>query len=451
MKSRSTDPQQAPLTRASGPTPVERVTRPFQEFSENEAAGGVLLLATATLALVWANSPWAETYSRLWEHKFTVGFESLALAKSLLHWINDGLMAIFFFVVGLEIKRELLVGELASPRQAALPIAGALGGVVLPALLYLSLNAGSSGVVGWGIPMATDIAFTIGALALLGSRVSVGLKVFLTALAIVDDIAAVLVIAIFYTGKLSWLSLGAAGGLFAALLAAGILGARHPLPYALLGICLWVAMLFSGVHAAIAGVLVALAVPARPRIDVEKFIVRGRDLLDQMEDREGGEEHILQSEARQVAVLALKDACEEVETPLQRFEHALLPWVRLMIMPVFALANAGVAFKTITAAAATSSISLGIVLGLVVGKPIGIFVASWLAVRLGLASLPAQVGWRQILGVGALGGIGFTMSIFIASLAFTEESLELAKLGIFAGSLLAGGLGFLLLFKAGRS
>ena len=432
--------------------PIERITRPFQEFSESEAAGGVLLLATAMLALAWANSPWTESYSMLWKHKFSIGFEGFALSKSILHWINDGLMAIFFFVVGLEIKRELLVGELASPRQAALPIAGAIGGVVVPALLYLSLNAGGPGAAGWGIPMATDIAFVIGAMALLGSRVPAGLKVFLTALAIVDDIVAVLVIAIFYTGNLSWLSLGVAGGFFAAILAAGILGMRHPLPYALLGFCMWVAMLLSGVHSTIAGVLAALAVPAQPRIDVEKFIARGRRLLDQMEYPDDGVEHILRSEARQVAVLALEDACEKVETPLQRFEHTLLPWVRLIIMPLFAFANAGVPLGASFASAATSPISIGIVLGLVLGKPVGIFCASWLAVRLRLASLPDQVSWRQILGAGALGGIGFTMSIFIAGLAFTEQSLlDVAKLGIFVGSLVAGGTGFLLLFKSARA
>ena len=239
MKSRASSSKTASLVKPSGPTPIERMARPFQEFSESEAAGGVLLLAATALALAWANSPWAESYSTLWEHKFTMGFDGFALSKSILHWINDGLMAIFFFVVGLEIKRELLVGELASPRHAVLPIAGALGGVVVPALLYLSLNAGGPGAAGWGIPMATDIAFAMGAMALLGSRVPVGLKVFLTALAIVDDIVAVLVIAIFYTGNLSWLSLGVAGGFFAALIAASILGMRHPLPYALLGLCLW--------------------------------------------------------------------------------------------------------------------------------------------------------------------------------------------------------------------
>jgi Na+:H+ antiporter, NhaA family len=451
MKSHASG-SKASLTKPSGQTTIEQLARPFQEFSESEAAGGALLLAASALALAWANSPWAGSYSTLWEYKFTIGFEGFGLSKSILHWINDGLMAIFFFVVGLEIKRELLVGELASLRRAALPIVGALGGVVVPAILYLLLNAGGQGAPGWGIPIATDIAFAMGAMALLGSRVPVGLKVFLTALAIVDDIVAVLVIAIFYTGNLSWPSLGVVSVFFAALLTAGILGMRHPLPYALLGVCLWVAMLSSGIHATIAGVLLALAVPAQPRIDVKKFIARGRRLLDQMESPDEGEEHILRSEARQVAVMSLEDACEKVETPLQRFEHGLLPWVRLIIMPVFALANAGIALGTNSAAAVTSPISLGIMLGLVVGKPIGIFCASWLAVRLEFASLPAQVGWRQIIGAGALGGIGFTMSIFIAGLAFAGQPLlEIAKLGIFMGSLIAGATGFLLLFKFGRA
>ena len=451
MRSRASDSRKVSPTEPSGPTPIERITRPFQEFSARDAAGAVLLLSATVLALAWANSPWAESYSTLWERKFTIGFEGFALSKSVLHWINDGLMAIFFFVVGLEIKRELLVGELASPRQAALPIAGAIGGVAAPALFYFSLNADGPGAAGWGIPMATDIAFAVGAMALLGSRVPLGLKVFLTALAIVDDIVAVLVIAIFYTENLSWLSLGVAAGFFAALLAASRLGVRHPLPYALLGLCMWLAMLFSGIHATIAGILAAFAVPARPRIDVAKFITGGHQLLDRMENPHDGEGDILRSEAQQAAVMALEGACEKVETPLQRFEHTLLPWVRLIIMPLFAFANAGVPLGSSIASAAMSPISLGIVLGLVVGKPAGIFCASWLAVRLRLASLPDQVVWRQILGAGAIGGIGFTMSIFIASLAFTEQPLlELAKLGIFVGSLVAGVAGFLLLFKSRR-
>ena len=255
MKSRASGSRKASLTKPSGPTPIERVTRPFQEFSESEAAGGVLLLAAAALALAWANSPWAESYSTLWEHKFTIGFEGFALSKSILHWINDGLMAIFFFVVGLEIKRELLVGELASPRQAALPIAGALGGVVVPALLYFSLNAGGPRRSRLGHPDGYGHRFRYGRNGVAWQPCARGIEGFLTALAIVDDIVAVLVIAIFYTGNLSWLSLGVAGGFFAALLAASILGVRHPLPFALLGVCMWVAMLLSGVHATIAGVL----------------------------------------------------------------------------------------------------------------------------------------------------------------------------------------------------
>jgi Na+:H+ antiporter, NhaA family len=451
VKSRSPASGGASSIQPSGTRPIERVTTPFQEFSEKEATGGVLLLVAAAVALAWANSPWAASYFTLWEHKFTIGFEDLALSMSIVHWTNDGLMAIFFFAVGLEIKRELLAGELASPRQAALPIAGALGGVLVPAFLYYSLNASGPGAAGWGIPMATDIAFAVGAMALLGSRLPVGLKVFLTALAIVDDIVAVLVIAIFYTNNISWISLGVAAGFFAVLLIANKVGVRHPLPFALLGFCIWVAMLHSGVHPTMAGILAALATPAHPQIDVEKFIARGYRLLDQMENPEDREEHILRSEARKAAVVALEEACEKVETPLQRFEHMLLPWVRLIIMPTFALANAGVALGSGTAAA-TSSISIGIVLGLVVGKPIGISCAAWLAVRSGLASLPAQVGWRQILGVGTLGGIGFTVSIFIASVAFAEQALlDVAKLGIFVGSLVAGCAGLLLLLKFGRA
>lgn len=451
MRSRASHSRKVSPTGPSGPTPIERITRPFQEFSERDAAGGVLLLSATVLALAWANSPWAENYSTIWKRKFTIGFEGVALSKSVLHWINDGLMAIFFFVVGLEIKRELLVGELASPRQAALPIAGALGGVAAPALFYFSLNAGGPGAAGWGIPMATDIAFAVGAMALLGSRVPLGLKVFLTALAIVDDIVAVLVIAIFYTENLSWLSLGVAAGFFAALLAAIRLGVRHPLPYALLGLCMWLAMLFSGIHATIAGVLAAFAVPARPRIDMEKFITGGRQLLDRMENPHDGEGDILRSEAQQPAVMALEGACEKVETPLQRFEHTLLPWVRLIIMPLFAFANAGVPLVQQHCVSGNEPYlarhrawSRG-------GQTRGDRLCSWLAVRLRLASLPDQVVWRQILGAGALGGIGFTMSIFIASLAFTEQPLlELAKLGIFVGSLVAGVTGFLFLLKSGR-
>ena len=351
MKSRASGSRKASLTKPSGPThdragdeAISGVQR--ERSGRRRAAPG----GCGAGARVGELAVGGELFHALGAQVYH-WLRGLALSKSILHWINDGLMAIFFFVVGLEIKRELLVGELASPRQAALPIAGALGGVVVPALLYFSLNAGGPGAAGWGIPMATDIAFAVGAMALLGSRVPVGLKVFLTALAIVDDIVAVLVIAIFYTGNLSWPSLGVVSGFFAALLAASILGMRHPLPYALLGFCMWVAMLLSGVHATIAGVLAALAVPAQPRIDVEKFIARGRRLLDQMEYPDDGEEHILRSEARQVAVMALEDACEKVETPLQRFEHTLLPWVRLIIMPLFALANAGVALGTSTAAA----------------------------------------------------------------------------------------------------
>jgi NhaA family Na+:H+ antiporter len=400
--------------------------------------------------MAWANSPWAPGYFDLWELKLTVGVEQFALSKSLHHWINDGLMAVFFFLVGLEIKREFLVGELASARKAALPIAGALGGMLLPAGIYLALNAGGPGVRGWGIPMATDIAFAVGIMALLGDRVPIGLKVFLTALAIVDDLGAVLVIALFYTGDISFVALGLAGVFLAGLICLNLLGARHPLPYALLGAALWAAFLKSGIHATMAGVLAAMTVPARTRLDPRAFLDDARSLLHVFEAE--GEAHILRSGRRQAAVAALEAACEHVQSPMQRLEHSLLPWVRVFIMPVFALANAGVALNPQFASAFSDRITLGIIAGLVIGKPLGIASISWLAVRLNLAELPGKVDWMQIIGAGILGGIGFTMSLFIANLAFGGSSgLDISKAGILTGSLIAGLIGCGALLWAGRA
>ena len=268
---------------APSPLPPTRVPRAVLEFLRTEASGGIVLALAAGFALVWANSPWARVYSELWNTTLTIGPGDLAMSKSLLHWVNDGLMAVFFFVVGLEIKREVLVGEMASPRQAALPVAAALGGVLAPAVVFVALNAGTEGSRGWGVPMATDIAFALGVLALLGDRVPAGLKVFLTALAIVDDLVAVLVIALFYTAEIAWLSLGTGTVFLAALAVANRLHVRHPLVYALLGAGLWLAFLKSGVHATIAGVLLALMIPARTRIDPDEFLTRGRSLLDAFE------------------------------------------------------------------------------------------------------------------------------------------------------------------------
>jgi Na+:H+ antiporter, NhaA family len=433
-------------------TRILTLVRPFQEFASRESSGGILLLACAVVALVWANSPWADHYTALWHTPLTLGLGSFKLSKELHFWVNDALMAVFFFVVGLEIKRELLAGELASARQAALPILAALGGVVVPALLYTLLNVNGPGARGWGIPMATDIAFAIGVMALLGDRVPLGLKVFLTALAIVDDIAAVLVIAVFYTADLAWGALGVAIFCLLAALAANRLGVRHPLLYALIGAVLWVTVLQSGIHPTIAGVLLAFMIPSRSAINQREFLDHGRAVLDRFERAAEAEPiDILVDIEQQTAVEALQDACEKVQPPLHRLEFALHPWVTFLIMPLFALANAGVAFSGDLAKAMVQPITLGVVLGLVFGKPIGVTLASWLAVRLGLATLPENVAWKHIHGAGWLAGIGYTMSLFMTGLAFTSGAhLAAAKLGILIASVCAGIVGSVILARAHR-
>ncbi|HEX2035187.1 MAG TPA: Na+/H+ antiporter NhaA [Chloroflexota bacterium] len=431
--------------------------RPFRKFAHQEASGGVLLLLCTVLALVWANSPWADGYAALWHTPVTVGVGGFELSEDLLHWINDGLMAVFFFVVGLEIKRELLVGELASPRRAALPIAAAVGGMLVPAALYALLNAGTEGARGWGVPMATDIAFALGVLALLGSRVPVALKVFVTALAVVDDIGAVLVIALFYTPSLVWPALMWAAACLAGLVALNRLGVRRPLPYGLLGVALWLATFQSGIHATVAGVLLAITIPARSRIDAGSFAARGQALLDVFRGASpaaspGAPAVAVVGEEQLAAVGALEEACEQVQTPLQRLEHSLHPWVAFGIMPVFALANAGVALGAQAGGEAlTHHVTLGVLLGLVLGKQLGVTLFTWLAVRTGLAALPSGVTWRHIYGGGWLAGIGFTMSLFITGLAFDDPATAArAKVGILVASLIAGVGGWLLLRATGR-
>ncbi len=431
------------------PAPPVSLFRPFLEFAANKTSGGILLLFCTVVALVWANSPWAGSYQAVWHTNLTVSLAGRALNHDLHFWVNDLFMAVFFFVVGLEIKREVLVGELASVRQAALPILAALGGVVVPALLYAVLNAGGAGAPGWGIPMATDIAFALGVMALLGERVPLGLKVFLTALAIVDDIAAVLVIAVFYTAGIAWGSLGLAALLVAVLFAANRLGVRHPLPYAFLGALLWGAVLDSGIHATIAGVALAFTIPARSTLQPHEFLRHGRAVLDHFERAAESEKSVMNDEEQQAAIEALETACERVQSPLHRMEHALHNWVTFLIMPVFALANAGVALTGNFAATLSQPVALGVVLGLLLGKPIGITFASWLAVRSGVASLPTGVTWGHIHGASWLGGIGFTMSLFVAGLAFADEALlTMAKLGILTASLCAGIIGSVLLLRS---
>ena len=411
-----------------------------------------MLLVCTAVALIWANSAWRESYHHLWETRFALHAAGRALDLTLHHWINDGLMAVFFFVVGLEIKREMLVGELSSARQAALPVAGALGGMIVPALLYAALNVGGEGSAGWGIPMATDIAFALGVLALLGPRVPVALKVFLAALAIADDIGAVLVIAVFYTSEISWTSLGAGGVVLVVLIAMNVLGVRRSGAYVALGLLFWLAFIYSGVHATVAGVLLAMTIPARTRIHEEEFLHRARSAIDEFEASCQPGETVLTNRGQQEAIEALERASEEAQSPLLTMEHRLHGVVAFVIMPLFALANAGVELGADMFGSLSLSVTVGIVLGLVLGKPIGITLFAWLAVRMGVAALPEHATWRTLHGVSWLGGIGFTMSLFIANLAFGEASLlNSAKVGILAASSIAGVAGWLMLRGAGRT
>jgi Na+:H+ antiporter, NhaA family len=440
----SSAPNRSVSTAAS--VPVDRAMAPFREFAHLEASGGIVLILTALLALFWANSPWSESYFDLWSTKLTIGVGDYSLSKALLLWVNDGLMAIFFFVVGLEIKRELLVGELASASKAILPLAAAIGGAVVPAGLFFALNAGKNGSSGWGVPMATDIAFSLGVLALLGSRAPLALKVFLTAFAIIDDLIAVMIIALFYTSSLKAEYLVLAGGVFLALIFINRIHVNGPILYALLGCVLWFAFLKSGLHATIAGVLLATTIPARTRIDTRHFLHVAEGQIARFRRAGAAGESILTSKEHQAALHNILEATEHVESPMARLEHALHPWVAFAIVPIFALANAGVDLGSDLGTALASALTAGIVIGLVAGKFIGILGASYLAVRSGITELPDGVDWRHIAGASFLGGIGFTMSLFIAGLAFDDPAmLDRAKIGILLASLLAGVAGYSLL------
>lgn len=433
---------------------------PFQDFFRTEASTGVLLVACAAAAFGAANSPWAEAYHRLWATPIAVtagtGASGGALSLTILQWINDGLMAVFFLLLGLEIKREVLTGELASPRQALLPIAGAVGGMLVPASLYLLASGvltggGSIESRGWAIPMATDIAFALGALSLVAPRAPSGLKVFLAALAIVDDMGAVLVIAIFYTGSIAWGSLGLAALVFAATVAMNAFRVRRLSPYLFLGAVLWYFVHASGLHATLAGVLLAFAIPTRTRINALEYSVTARHLLDDFDRTETGDLVVLTSKGQQEAIFGLERASEGVTAPLLRLEHALHRFAAFVVMPLFALSNAGVTLGGPPAGSSGTRVTLAIVLGLVIGKPIGITAATAVAVRLRLAALPSGVGWRALHGCAWLGGIGFTMSLFIATLAFDgTTSLDSAKLGILCGSAIAGTIGTIVLRRGTR-
>jgi NhaA family Na+:H+ antiporter len=427
--------------------PVPRlVLRPLQTFLRTEEASGILLLAAAVAALLWANSPWRASYDALWHTQLTIGLGPWSLAEDLQHWVNDALMALFFLVVGLEIKRELTTGELREPKAAAFPAIAALGGMAVPALLYLAINPSGEPGRGWGIPMATDIAFALGVLAIVGRGLPTALKTFLLALAIVDDIGAILVIAIFYSGSISPGPLLAAAGLLVLILVLQRLQVRWTAVYVLLGVGVWLATFQSGIHATIAGVALGLTTPAVPFQRPRAVSLEAHRVADDTVDDP------VPPDADAHQWLHLAGLTREAVSPLARLEHLLHPWTSWVVIPVFALANAGLSITRSTLGEMlTSGVTLGIVAGLVVGKTVGITVFTWMATRTGITRLPEGVRWSQLVGVAALAGIGFTVSLFITSLAFQTQAVQdTAKVGILAASLLAGLLGALFLARSRR-
>ena len=417
----------------------------FQRFLHSQVAGSIVLIAATIVALAWANSPWGDIYREISHTEGGIVFGDWSFKLSLSDWIKDGLMAIFFFVVGLEIKREIVVGELSSLDKAILPVCAAIGGAIVPAAFYAYLNAGGEGAAGWGIPMATDIAFALGVLSLFGSRVPIGLKIFLTALAIADDLLAVGVIAVFYTPDLEgqYLALAAVG--IVAMLICGRMGVRATWVYTALALFVWVDVLGSGVHATIAGVLVAMVIPVRPTIDPDEFLTISSSLLEQTRGEDNSLDALIHDDERRANLSQLALTVEDAIPPAIALEHRLHSLQAFVILPLFALFSAGVAFSPENLEGFPTEVSLGVIAGLVVGKPIGVMLACFLVVKLARVELKG-VTLAQLLGAGCLSGIGFTMSIFISELAFTDVSIiDQAKVGILVASVVAGALGALIL------
>ncbi len=418
----------------------------FNRFFHSEVSGSIVLLLCTVIALVWANSPWAEAYFDLAHKKIGIAWGDAKFALSLQHWVNDGLMVIFFFVVGLEIKREIVVGQLSSMKKAILPVAAAAGGMIVPAILYAALNTGGPGASGWGVPMATDIAFALGVLALLGKRVPIGLKVFLTACAIADDLGAVLVIALFYTETIRWSALVVAAIFLFLLLLARRLRVRRVGVHLLLIIGVWLAVFASGVHATVAGILVAMVIPVDAQIDPRSFLRRAEDRLKQLRGTELTTQSMIVNRAQLEAIHDIHEATGDMRPPGLSLEHHLHPIQAFLILPLFALFHAGVALDGRILDTLANPVSVGIVLGLILGKQVGLTLASWLVIRFGYSDMPEGVNWGQIYGVSCLAGIGFTMSLFVSELAFTDpELVSEAKIGILVASAIAGVFGYIVL------
>jgi NhaA family Na+:H+ antiporter len=417
--------------------PIHRVTAPLERFMHVEAASGIVLLAAALAALLLANSPWAVAFLGFWDQEVGFRIGSFEMVHSLKHWINDGLMAVFFFVIGLEVKRELVIGELRDPRRAALPVFAAVGGMLVPAGIYLAFQAGEPGAQGWGIPMATDIAFVVGCMAVLGSRVPRGLRVMLLSLAIADDIGAILVIAIGYTAGLDWTALALAAVGLGTMVVLARVGVRSYSVYAMVGALVWLAFHESGVHATIAGVILGLMTPTREYLSAGTF----GQVLNWTSDIFHGGEWPRESQ-RALKVAHFRQLARDTISPVEYLEGVLHPWVSFLIMPVFALANAGV---PLALSDLVQPVAVAVAAGLVVGKPVGIVLLSLLAVRLGMARLPDGVSWGALTGAGFLAGIGFTMALFIAGLALDGELLATAKVGVMGASVIAALIGMVFL------
>ncbi len=427
-------------------------TSAFQYFFNKIAQSGFLLFAAAVIAFIWSNVD-SEGYRHFWHQEFVIGMPGFALKHSLVHWVNEALMTIFFLTVGLEIKREMLVGGLSDPKRAAMPIAAAVGGMVVPALIYAVFNFGTDSTSGWGIPMATDIAFSLAVLSTLGNRVPFGLRLFLTAFAIADDLGAILVIALFYTPSIDLFYLGVAGVVCVCLYILNRFWVLNILPYCLLGLLLWFAVAHAGLHATIAGVIVAMFIPAVGKYDTDLFIDMVKNRLAKISCSDGDcGSSIMINQRHLRAVQEIELACTQVATPLQRMEHNLSSWVGFLVLPLFALANAGVVLGSIDISVALlHPVTLGVTFGLALGKPIGIFFCTYAVTRLLKTDLIHGVNWQHIFGASCLGGIGFTMSLFISGLSFEVPAyLEYAKIGIILGSVICGIMGYLVLLDSAR-
>jgi len=429
------------------PEPVEQALYSIQKFIRSQVVGSIILLICAIVALIWANSPFAPVYHQIWETVLSITLGDEILSLTLHQWVNEGLMMSFFLLVGLEIKQQILVGELSSFRQALFPVSAALGGMIFPALIFALFNIGTDGISGWGIPMSTDIAFALGILALLGKRIPISLKVFLAALAIADDLGAILVIALFYTDQIVISGLVIAFGFWMILFILSRLGIYNPIIYFMLAMGVWFGFATSGIHATIGGVLVALVIPARSLIDPNRFLDVVYEKLPKLENANQDNRGILSEHQKTEAVIAIEEAIRDVEPPLVQVEHSLQPWVTFVVMPMFALSNAGVTITGNIIETITHPVSLGVIFGLIVGKQVGITLFSYLMVRLGLSQLPDGLTWRHIHGVSMLAGIGFTVSLFVTELAYAtnHHMADNAKVGILIASFIAGSLGFYLL------